>query len=150
MGVKQPQAGDQSKGKKWWLGNNWQLRWMWAGYNSDNMFHWNITNLSPVSNLAHFKLNKSWTIYPMVICLLFCIFSLLLHWGFLLCWVDNLDISPERIRGLKRNMNSKNNNPSIAWCLKTDLELILTSENRQTCTNLLNPNVDLKHRHTYP
>jgi hypothetical protein len=47
-------------------------------------------------------------------------------------------------------MNSKNNNPSIAWCLKTDLELILTSENRQTCTNLLNPNVDLKHRHPYP
>lgn len=104
--------------------------------------------LSAIFNLAHFKLNKSWTIYPMVICVLFCIFFLLLHWGFLICWVDNLDISPKRIRGLRRNMNSKNNNPSVAWCLKTNLELIHTTENRQTYTNLLNPNVDLKYMRT--
>lgn len=46
-------------------------------------------------------------------------------------------------------MNSKNNNPSVAWCLKTDLELIYTTEDRQTCTNLLNPNVDLTHTYTH-
>lgn len=67
---------------------------------------------------------------------------------FLICWVDNLDILPKRIRGLRRNMNSNNNNPSVAWCLKTDLELIHTTENRQTWTNLLNPNVDLKYAYT--
>lgn len=149
MGVKQPQAADQSKGKKWWLGNNWQLRWTWAGYNSDNMFQWNITNLPPLFPTWHISSSTKAEQYIPWLFVSWFFFSFLLaaslRFPHVLGWQSGH--LPEWIWGLRRNMNSKNNDPSVGWCLKTDLELIHTwkkqkTKNNNQKTGKLNPNVD--------